>query len=453
VSKLPPGWALTTIDRVAANRRHAIKAGPFGSALKKSDYVPNGYKVYGQEQVLNGDANYGDYYVSQEHYEVLESCAVRPRDVLVSLVGTVGKSLIVPLNAQPGIINPRLIKISLDERVMLPEYFVFMLQSPHIRSVLKREAHGGTMDVLNLSILRELVFPVAPIAEQVRIVATIEEQFSRLDAGVAALERARQNLKRMQVAVLQAAVEDSLSTYENKFVDLDSVLQTPLANGRSVPDGPKNGYPVLRLTAVRGGTIDTSRVKVGDWTAEEAAPFRVQMGDFLVVRGNGSKHLVGRGGLVMSAADVAYPDTLIRARFDPQRVLPAFAALIWDSRSVRDQIESAARTTAGIYKINQGSLRRIRFPLPTLVDQARILGAAEAQLRVLERTEDEVQATSTRVHKLQSSILAGAFSGELVPQDPSDEPAPILLERIAAERASSDGHRLRKQRVKQVALL
>jgi type I restriction enzyme S subunit len=95
-----------------------------------------------------------------------------------------------------------------------------------------------------------------PLAEQKRIVAAIEEQFSRLDFGVAALERARQNLRRMRAAVLQEATEDALADCGRAPMPLSELLLVPLANGRSVPDGPEDGYPVLRLTAVRGGQID-----------------------------------------------------------------------------------------------------------------------------------------------------------------------------------------------------
>ena len=69
-----PEWPMVEIGRIAAQQKYSIKAGPFGSALKKESYVPDGYKIYGQEQVIRGDAAYGDYYISEEKYQELENC-------------------------------------------------------------------------------------------------------------------------------------------------------------------------------------------------------------------------------------------------------------------------------------------------------------------------------------------------------------------------------------------
>lgn len=114
------------------------------------------------------------------------------------------------------------------------------------------------------------------------------------------------------------------------------------------------GFPVLRLTALSPAGIDLTQRKNGAWTAEEARPFLVERGDFLVSRGNGTLKLVGRGSLVLEEPDpVAYPDTLIRVRVNEGLVYPEYLAIVWNSPIVRTQLESMARTTAGIHKVNQ----------------------------------------------------------------------------------------------------
>src|SRR5690606_7153373 len=155
---LPSSWAWVNFDSIADNHKHALKAGPFGSALKKSMYVPNGYKVYGQEQVISGDENFGTYFIDQEKYEALKSCAVKPGDLLISLVGTIGKVLVLSNNSRPGIINPRLVKVSLHPNVFRP-YIRHMLASRLVQEELDSRSHGATMDILNLGLIRSLTFP------------------------------------------------------------------------------------------------------------------------------------------------------------------------------------------------------------------------------------------------------------------------------------------------------
>jgi len=112
----PDSWDICFFEDIAANTENAIKAGPFGSSLTKACYEKSGYKIYGQEQVIKGDPTYGDYWISEEKFHELESCKVSPGDILISLVGTVGKVLILPDNCKPGIINPRLVKFSLIKK-------------------------------------------------------------------------------------------------------------------------------------------------------------------------------------------------------------------------------------------------------------------------------------------------------------------------------------------------
>lgn len=171
---LPQGWEWTDFDRIAKNENNALKAGPFGSALKKSMYVPSGYKIYGQEQVISGDEKIGDYFIDATKYSSLESCSVQPGDILISLVGTIGKVLVLSKNAQRGIINPRLVKLSLFN-LICREYIKIVLGSKLIQEELYSQSHGSTMDVLNLGLLKALIFPLPPPEEQHRIVAKVDE--------------------------------------------------------------------------------------------------------------------------------------------------------------------------------------------------------------------------------------------------------------------------------------
>ena len=199
--ELPKGWEWVKFEHVAANRPNALKAGPFGSSLKKSIYVENGYKIYGQEQVIKGDAEYGDYYIDERLFEQLRSNEVFPGDILISLVGTIGKVLVLPEGSKPGIINPRLVKLSLFEEVNR-SYFKYYLYSPTAKNLMSESSHGGTMNILNLGLLRELPVPLPPLAEQERIVKRVEQLLSLCDALEARLQSAEDERGRLVAAVM-----------------------------------------------------------------------------------------------------------------------------------------------------------------------------------------------------------------------------------------------------------
>lgn len=217
------------------------------------------------------------------------------------------------------------------------------------------------------------------------------------------------------------------------------LLAEELCNGKSVKDR-SGGFPVLRLNALANGKIDLSVTKPGDWDEDEARQYLVQEGDFLVSRGNGSKHLVGRGGFASykSASHdyVAFPDTMIRIRLLPENICQHYFGFCWDSLVLRNQIEKSARTTAGIYKINQELIEGFFLPLPCRVEQEIIENMLNEKLSNLDQLEITIANSLQQSEALRQSILKKAFSGQLVPQHPDDEPASLLLERIRSERAA-----------------
>ena len=207
---LSEGWVWTTLEELAELERNAIKAGPFGSSLKKEFYVSNGYKIYGQEQVIREDPSYGDYYINDKRYAKLKSCAVKPGDMLISLVGTIGKVLVLPEAIEPGIINPRLVKFSLERRLVNNSYIKAYIESSTVRHFFSLSSHGGTMDILNLTILKRLPIPLPPLHEQHKIVEEIERRLSVADEIEKAVDHSLKQAVRLRQSILKRAFEGKL---------------------------------------------------------------------------------------------------------------------------------------------------------------------------------------------------------------------------------------------------
>lgn len=338
--------------------------------------------------------------------------------------------------------------------------------------------------------------PIPPTNEQRRIVEKLEELLSDLDAGVATLRQALAKLKRYRQAVLKAAVEGELSrewreANKHRLEPASKLLERILAERRSKSSGDKkyrepeppntselpelpegwvwatigqvlaegmcNGLSVkasdtptetraLRLNAMTEQGFDYGEYRYLPVRLDEVADLLVEENDFFVSRGNGSLHLVGRGTLAQPAPfKVIFPDTMIRLRFDEKLRGTRWIPSIWHSRFIRRQIERRVKTTAGIWKVSQPQLASIVFPLPPLQEQAYIVAEVDRRLSEADRLEATLQANLKRAERLRQAILKKAFSGELVPQDPNDEPASVLLERIRASRAQAPKKGKRKQ--------
>jgi type I restriction enzyme M protein len=178
-----PDWPMVAIENLVCDTQNSIKAGPFGSALKKEFYVSSGYKIYGQEQVIRGDAKFGNYYINEEKFRELKNCKVQADDVLISLVGTYGKTLIVPKNHEPGIINPRLLKLTLNPNKITPTFFVAAFAQDSVMSQVHNISYGGTMGILSLKVLKKLCLPLPPLETQQKIIVEIEAEQALINAN------------------------------------------------------------------------------------------------------------------------------------------------------------------------------------------------------------------------------------------------------------------------------
>jgi type I restriction enzyme S subunit len=168
------GWPRKGLPELC-HGREGIKAGPFGSSLKKDSYTDIGPRVYGQEQVIAGDFKSGDYHISEAKYEKMLTYSVQPDDILMSLVGTFGRVVVVPKEVDVGIINPRLVRLRPRINLIRSLYLAHVLTSPSIKNQLARRSTGGTMGVLNATLLKQLRLPVPSLPLQEKFANWVSE--------------------------------------------------------------------------------------------------------------------------------------------------------------------------------------------------------------------------------------------------------------------------------------
>lgn len=279
---------------------------------------------------------------------------------------------------------------------------------------LCRAASEGTTNRVRLQEDRFLAMSISlpPLSEQRRIVAKIEQLASKI-----AEARGLRGKSVVEADVLFATTcrELFLSGGWPLATVEEIVGQQNLRNGKSVKVGDHpDGIRCLRLSAMRDGRLDYDESKIVPLTAVEAKEYLIQAGDVFVMRGNGSKDLVGRAALAReSQSRTIFPDLLIRIPLGGTPWSPDFFVAYWNCPVMRRTIVDAAKTTSGIWKINQGHIASFHVPIPPLPEQRRIVAYLDDLQAKVEQLKTLQAQTAAELDALLPSILDRAFRGEL----------------------------------------
>lgn len=390
--------------------------------------------------------------------------------------------------------------------------WLYYLVMHHIAKITAG-ARGSTIKYLRVGDITACPVNLVPLAQQKRIVSKIEELFSELDNGIAALETAREQLKIYRQTVLKHAFEGKLTTvwrkkntdkletpdqilnrileerktrhdqqlktwkvavkeWENngklgrrpnkprKLVEFDSLNNKDFKKNNALPlgwsyvklgfliDEPRYGtsakceydsgeQSVLRIPNICDDSIDDSDLKFATFEKGEIDDLRLLSGDILTIRSNGSISLVGTCALVQDKdTKHIFAGYLIRIRPNQNLVVPEFLLQVLGSHSLRVQIELAAKSTSGVNNINSKELQSLVVPLPSIEEQKELVTYFDTILPSIKTTKMEIENQLVRAEILRQSILKKAFSNQLIPQEPDDEPARDLLTRIKAEKGN-----------------
>lgn len=163
---IPESWEVVNVETFIQNKKGAMKIGPFGSALKKDTLVAKGIKVYGQENIFARDMSFGDRYITPEHFQSLKSCELFPGDFIISMMGTIGKCMVVPNNIERGLMDSHLLRLQLNLKIMDADFLKHLFRSPLVLNQVNNLAVGGIMAGLSSKIIKHINFILPTINEQ-----------------------------------------------------------------------------------------------------------------------------------------------------------------------------------------------------------------------------------------------------------------------------------------------
>lgn len=459
--ELPKGWVWARLEDIS----EVI----LGQSPPSSSYNQSGEGL----PFYQGKLEFGKTYPTPRKWCTEPHKVAAQGDVLISVRAPVGPTNICPHEACIG----RGLAAIRGMGGIQPEFLLYALRA--FEQVLASEGTGTTFQAISGKKLRGFAVPLPPLAEQHRIVAKIEELLTQLDAGVEALNKVKAQLRRYRQAVLKAAFEGKLTeawrerhghepetaqmwpqrpgaarSSQSRDASLDISVLPELPKGWTwstvgaigeVSGGlTKNSkraklprkMPYLRVANVYAAELRLDEVKTIGVQEQEVERALLRPGDLLVVEGNGSRDQIGRVAIWDGSIDPClHQNHIIKVRFTPAEV--AKFALLWLlSDGGRDQITQVASSTSGLYTLSISKVGSLPMPVAPLPEQREIVAEVERRFSVADQLEAAVEQGLKRAERLRQSILKRAFEGRLVPQDPTDEPAAVLLERIRALRST-----------------
>ena len=224
---IPSNWVWTRLGNMGD-----YKKGPFGSSLTKSMFVEKGVdtiKVYEQKNAIQKDAKIGNYYITKDYFlEAMTGFEVKPNDIIVSCAGTIGETYILPNNAEKGIINQALMKISLKDSIeknYYLQYFDYFLKEES-----KEKSKGTAMkNIPPFKVFKEFPFPLPPLNEQKRIVEKLDFLFEKTKRAKEIIEEVKIDIENRKISILDRAFKGTLTSKwrnENKTSDVKELLKS-----------------------------------------------------------------------------------------------------------------------------------------------------------------------------------------------------------------------------------
>ena len=448
MSELPAGWARRPITDTAALIRGVTYNKTQSSDTPLPGYVP----ILRANNIQAGKLNTSDLvYVPADC--VTPQQIVRSGDIVVamssgskSVVGKAARSdsdWTGAFGAFCGVLRP---STEIDAR-----YLHFFTQGAEYRTRVSELSAGVNINNLKPAHFEVIDIPVAPLAEQIRIAQKLDELLAQVDTFKARIDTIPALLKRFRQSVLAAAVSGRLTEEwrteraaqpAKESPTLPGWIQTVFGDicreitvgyvGKMADQYREDGVPFLRSQNVRPMRFSPENILyISEDFHSSIFKSRLEPGDLAVVRSGAP----GVTCVVPESLPIANCSDLVIVR--PSERLNSWFGCIYMNSEVAQRNVADNQVGVAQQHFNVGSMKKMPINLPPLAEQAEIVRHVEQLFAFADQLEAKVATAQARIDRLTQSILAKAFRGELVPQDPNDEPASLLLERIQAQRAAA----------------
>ena len=426
IGEIPQGWKTVRIKYVIDRSEYGIKIGPFGSTLANRTLISGPYNVYSQANLISNSFSDTNHFIDRDTFVDLRGYEVKPGDVCVSMMGTIGKCRVVPEGIAKGIMDSHLIKIRLDETQIDPRFFEYVYDKDNSGvcfTQMQYEKKGTIMDGLNTAIVKNLIIPLPPLADQIDISKYLDTKCAEIDALIVAKEKTNALLKERRQSMIYEAVTKGLApTVPMKDSGVEWIGEIPegwelkrlkylgsmqIGLTYSPEEIVADGALVLRSSNIQEGKIvHADDVFVGKEIPEK---LKVEEGDILICSRNGSRSLIGKNAVIteeFSGQTFGAFMTIFRSRFN-------FYIKYLLNSSVFDYYVGSFLTST-INQLTTSNLGNILVPVPSTEEEMwKIAEHIETACRTIDPIIAMNNETIQKLKKYRQSLIYEAVTGKI----------------------------------------
>jgi len=413
--KLPMGWRwVRTTDVLDPTQKRPIRMGPFGSQLKKDELVEDGIFVLGIKHVINKKFDDKGYkFITNDKFKQLKGFEVKPGDVLITTMGTIGRTAVVPTGIRKTIISSHLLKLTLKSDVY-PEYIAWVLgnNSP-VYKRLTQVSQGAIMQGLNTDIVKNLRFPIPlDLNGQIMICKKLESKMAEVEKMRQAALREKEAVEVFREALLRRYFPYKVGDPLPKgwqWHELGDILK--FKNGINFSSSEVGqGTLTLDVYNMYTETLQPQLNNLYRVNKDISNEYLLKENDILFVRSSVKREGVGWPTVFKGYEEpVSFCGFIIRGRLVRDDIIPQYLVLYSRMGSVREKFISASGQTT-ITNISQDNLRRVRVPIPSKKqEQNVIVEKIENKFIKMEKMQQSSEKQLEAIQALPAAILHEVF--------------------------------------------
>lgn len=375
-----------------------------GKAFKPGDWKGSGLPIIRIQNLTDSEKpfNYCDQRIEPRYL-------VNNGDLLISWSATLGSFI---WSRGPAVLNQHIFK-AVPNAELVDRDFLHYLMLETLEEMASH-AHGIAMKHITKSKFEAIEVAIPPLPEQRRIVARIQECLQRASEIRALRAQAVHEAEAVLPSILNDVFTSQVCGAPLHSIG-DVALETRYGTSQKCHTDSV-GMPILRIPNVAQGAVNFDGLKYCELDKSEVERVRLDEGDLLFVRTNGSRDLVGRCAVFHGqdrGQDFGFASYLIRVRVDQAKVLPRYLAYFLNSTNGRAEIDRRRRTSAGQFNINSENLRSIAFPVPSVSEQTLLLEQLELRESLATQLVARLREAKSEGTTMREAILRKAFAGEL----------------------------------------